>query len=109
VSLDVNTIRTVLPKSTREAAHSPPRVQTNNTSPIKLVNPIPTIVTVDCTSPPITTEKTNPKTITEPISTKYFHRNSDSVISSCLSEPINSEELLSSSVPRKFLNSSIQK
>ncbi|CAF1051721.1 unnamed protein product [Adineta ricciae] len=108
VTSDVNTIRTVLPKSNREAAHSPPRDQTkalliestNATSSPKVINPVPTIITVDCASPPMTTEKTNPKMIKESHATKNYHRNSDGIIPSCSSEPTDYEEIHSTSVPR---------
>jgi len=109
VTSDVNTIRTVLPKSIREAAHSPPRHQTkssmsetNKISPSKIINPIPTIVTVDCTSPPINTEKTNPKMIKEGSSLKYSQRNSDGIIMNSSSDPTTSEEIHSTSVLRRF-------
>ncbi|CAF3721714.1 unnamed protein product [Adineta steineri] len=111
VTSDVNTIRTVLPKSHREAAHSPPRHQakppvletlpeTTNKSLPQIINPVPTIVTFDCTSPPMNTEKTSPKMITEPFPVKTYHRKSDGIITNCSSQPIDSEELHSTSVPR---------
>ena len=113
VASDVNTIRTVLPNSHREAAHSPPRNQGKSVdiqpkSPARTINPIPTIVTVDCTSPTLTpptaaTEKSNPKMIKDPFSNKYFHRNSDGIFNCSTSEPADSTELHSTSVPRNFL------
>ena len=108
----MNTIRTVLPKSNREAAHSPPRDQTKallvestnaTSSSPKAISPVPTIITVDCASPPVTTEKSNPKMIKESQTMKNYHRNSDGIIPSCSSEPTDYEEIHSTSVPRRFL------
>jgi hypothetical protein len=62
--------------------------------------PIPMIVTDDFSSSPIK-EKTVPKAIKESASEKYLHRSSDGVLVACISDPINSEELHSTSVPRK--------
>ena len=102
----MNNIRTILPKSTRQAAHSPPRhppkpvvIETDNLS-TNTTGPVPMIVTDDFSSSPIK-EKTVPKAIKESASGKYSHRNSDGVLVACLSDPINSEELHSTSVPRK--------
>ncbi|CAF1230833.1 unnamed protein product [Rotaria sordida] len=111
VTSDVNTIRTVLPKSTREAAHSPPRQHTNspildsssetNTIPItQSTNQIPTIVTVDCTPSIINTEKTKAKNITEPMSLKTHHRNSEGKIALDTSESNDFDQIHSASAPR---------
>jgi hypothetical protein len=112
VTANVNTIRTVLPKSTREAAHSPPRHQTKPSgsetnevaSSPKMINQIPTIVTVDCTSPPGKLEKTNPKMIKEPFLSKPYYRNNNAVLTNSSSDPTNSEEIHSNSAPREFRN-----
>jgi len=40
--------------------------------------------------------------IKEPLTVKYSHRNSDSIITGCLSDPNNSEDIHSTSVPREF-------
>ncbi|CAF1130177.1 unnamed protein product, partial [Rotaria sordida] len=111
VTSDVNTIRTVLPKSTREAAHSPPRQHTNspildsssetNIIPItQSTNQIPTIVTVDCTPSIINTEKTKAKNITEPMSLKTHHRNSEGKIALDTSESNDFDQIHSASAPR---------
>ncbi|CAF5118829.1 unnamed protein product, partial [Rotaria sp. Silwood1] len=111
VTSDVNNIPTVLPKSTREAAHSPPRQQTkspisdllsetNTTSIPKPINQIPTIVTVDCTSPSINTEKEKTKQISEPMLLKSHHRHSDGIITNDESESNNFDEIYSNSAPR---------
>ncbi len=105
----MNIIRTVLPKSTRQAAHSPPRhpprptvTETDDGSSMKIILPIPTIVTDDCTSPPINKEKTIPKAIKESSSLTYSHRNSDGLLTACASDPLVSEEIHSTSVPRRL-------
>ncbi|CAF1431272.1 unnamed protein product [Rotaria magnacalcarata] len=111
VTSDVTAIRTVLPKSTREVAHSPPRGDSKlsildslpETSPALMhspIHPIPTIVTVECTPPTTDGEKSKLKTTTEPVSMKTFHRNSDGVIINMISGPAGNDEVYSTSAPR---------
>ncbi len=101
----MNTIRTVLPRSTRQAAHSPPRHPPK--SPVieidhgLAINQIPMIVTDDGNSPPVNKEKTIPKAIKDSSSVKCTHRNSDGLLTGCSSDPIDSEEIHSTSVPRR--------
>ncbi|CAF4265508.1 unnamed protein product, partial [Rotaria sp. Silwood2] len=117
VTSDANTIRTVLPKSNREAAHSPPRQQTKSpildslseTTPIPITKPanqIPTIVTVDCTSPTINTEKIKATKVTEPMLLKNHHRHSDGIIAQGASEPNDFDEIYSNSAPQLTLQQS---
>jgi len=48
------------------------------------------------------TDKTNPKMINELFSSKYSHGNSGEIITGCSSDPTNSEEIHSTSVPREI-------
>lgn len=97
-----------MPKSNREAAHSPPRepsksttleplLETSTTTIQKPINSAPTIITVDCASPPQNLEPTNSKPKTEPVALKIGHRNSDGTIGP---ESTNFNELCSTSIPR---------
>ncbi len=112
VSSNVNTIRTVLPKSNREAAHSPPRHRTKlpiSTSPLDSLEPnmsssLPQtqsiasasskltpeagVNTVDDTNTPVHPEKIYPKMIKQrSLSTKTIYRSSSGITTSRLSEP----------------------
>jgi hypothetical protein len=69
---------------------------------MKAINQIPMIVTDDGNSPPINNkEKTIPKAIKDSSSVKCTHRNSNGLLTGCSSDPIDSEEIHSTSVPRR--------
>ena len=113
VSPNVSAIRTVLPKSNREAAHSPPRHRTRTsitTSPLCTLEPsmsssLPQtefiapssspkstpeagITTVDDNSAPANPEKTKPKMIKQrSFSSKTIYRSSSGMTTSRSSEP----------------------
>ncbi len=112
VSLNVSGIRTVLPKSNREAAHSPPRHRTRtsiSTSPLCTLEPnmsssLPQTefvtsgspkstpeagtTTVDDNNAAATQEKTKPKMIKQrSFSSKTIYRSSSGMTTSRSSEP----------------------
>jgi hypothetical protein len=118
VSPNVNTIRTVLPKSNREAAHSPPRhrgkvaistsaldtLEPNMSSSLPQTQSITSasskltseagLSTVDDTSTVVYPEKTNPKMIKQrSFSSKTIYRSSSGMTTSRLSERTDSGDL----------------
>jgi hypothetical protein len=118
VSPNVNTIRTVLPKSNREAAHSPPRhrgkvpisasaldtLEPNMSSSLPQTQSITSasskltseagLSTVDDTSTVVYPEKTNPKMIKQrSFSSKTIYRSSSGMTTSRLSDRTDSCDL----------------
>jgi len=112
ISFNVNNIRTVLPKSNREAAHSPPRNQTKSVSesspPVELTmsSSLPhseTIsnenrpVTVDKTTSPMYPERAHPRMIKQrSLSSKTIARSLAGLSSSRSSERTDSIDMLNS-------------
>lgn len=72
------------------------------TNPIpRTENPIPTIVTVDCATS-TTTERT--KSTSQPVALKPSHRNSEGGISQVISRSTETDDIFSTSAPRRFMN-----
>jgi hypothetical protein len=126
----VNNIRTILPKSTREAAHSPPRHRTKipvpsplsieaesnmssslphsqsitSSSPPKSI-PEPAASTVENVKPPASSEKTNPKLIKQrSLSTKTIYQSNTGLTTSRSSEQTDSAELNPNSKQRMLIH-----
>jgi hypothetical protein len=121
----------VLPKSNREAAHSPPRHRTKvpiSTSPPVAIEPsisssLPksqsiessppskltqesTLITNDKPDSLVNPEKTNPKMIKQrSLSTKTIYRSGSGMTISRSSEQTDSTDLNSNSAPRMFIHS----
>ncbi len=127
----MNSIRTVLPKSNREAAHSPPRHRTKvpiSASPPIVIEPIissslpqsqlitssspskltqeSTCIKSDSTSPSVYSDKTNPKMIKQrSLSSKTIYRSSSGMTTSPSSEKNDSTDLTPNSTSRMFSHS----
>ena len=107
-------IRTILPKSIREVAHSPPKNQNNPlisdslletySTPLSTkTNKIPAIVTMDCTSPLMNTYKINTKTNKESFPFKTYGQNQVEIIENSSSESTHFDEMHSICTSRRIM------